>query len=105
MTSADADRHRHGAMARTPQAAPTQADVTALLSSQPAPPLPGHLAAKVSAAIAAESDGRVIRSKPRPAWHAPAIQQWATLPRPRTANPLPSADLLVPVPRGAGSLA
>lgn len=100
---ADADQRRRGARVPAVQAALTPADVAALLASQPTPPLPGHLAAKVTAAIAAESAQRGIRHEPRPVRHEPVMQQWPSLPRSRTGMPLPSRELLVPVPRDAWS--
>jgi hypothetical protein len=115
MDSGNEQEHVDSAAARTPRAAMTHEDVTELLASEPTPPLPGNLAAKVTDAIAAESARRGSRHEPRPARHQPAgrpwparqwpTRPWPTLPRPRTGAPLPSRELLVPVPRSAGTRA
>jgi hypothetical protein len=78
--------------------------------SPPAPPIPANLAAKVTAAISAESARRAdlrrrepqpaARYEPPPAGHAPPV-----LPGPRSGQPAPGLDVLIPLPRGVASAA
>ena len=81
----------------------TEADTELKLPvSPPAPPIPADLAAKVTAAISDESVRRadLRRREPQPADHAPPV-----LPGPRSGQPAPGLDVLIPLPRGVASAA
>jgi hypothetical protein len=99
----------------------SEADVTKLLASQPAPDMPQDLQAKVSDAITAEASRRRDNSRPRRTAggstrpvagdstgsdvHRHAKGSVPGLPRPRSGTPWPAFELLVPRPREARSAA
>jgi hypothetical protein len=100
-----------------PPSGHTEADAELMLPvSPPAPPIPANLAAKVTAAISAESARRAdlrrrepqpARYEPQPARYEPQPAGYAppVLPRPRSGQPAPGLDVLIPLPRAVASAA